>query len=310
VIGFALTIFTISFDLVADFGLIPKLVEKSQLTAANSAQLSIQHLSSLIGPAVAGGTIALVGAHNALLIDAVSYLLTLLFICFLPVQIGGNEPMQKQKLTAAAVVADMKNGFLFLARSSILRVLVTNSFLVNLALGALFTVMTYHLGYELKLSSVIVGSVYSILGGAALLGSLLAPHVLRLMPLGRALASAYGLAFAGAVLLGLIPDWKMALIGYGLINIGISLSNIYTFTIRQLEIPAGYMGRVNATYRMFLVLAFPFSASLLAGLANHFGSQAAFLCSAVVMTGVVLFSSLSPIPRYIEKKETAKTIPT
>ncbi len=309
VIGFFLTIFTIMFDLVADFSLLPNLVDKKQLTAANSVNMSIQSLSSLLGPAVAGATIAMVGAKNALIIDAASYFLTLLFVFLLPVKLGGMERIdaQKQKLTAAMVVSDMKHGLSYITRSPILRVLVANSFLVNLALGALFTVMTYRLGHELQLGSFVVGSVYSILGVMALIGSLLAPHLLRMMPLGRSLAFAYILAFAGAVLLAAIPDWRIALIGYGLINAAMSLSNIYTFTIRQLEIPSEYIGRVNSTYRMFLVLAFPFSASVLGGLANSFGAHAAFICSAVIMSAVVLFSLLSSIPRYQEKRETVSS---
>ncbi|MFY0546064.1 MFS transporter [Brevibacillus sp. H7] len=307
-IGFALSIFSILFDLVVDFSLLPNLVEKTQLTAANSVKMSIQSLSSLLGPAVAGATIAMAGAKNAFIIDAASYFLTLLFVFLLPVNLGGNEPTNIRKLTVATVVSDMKNGFAFLARSPILRVLIANSFLVNLALGALFTVMTYRLGHELQLSSFIVGSVYSILGGMALLGSLLAPYLLRIMPLGRSLAFAYLIAFAGIVLLAAVPDWRIALFGYGLINAAMSISNIYTFTIRQREIPAEYIGRVNATYRMFLVLAFPFSAAVLGGLANSFGAKAAFICSAIIMTVVVSFTFLSSIPRYKEKRETVETV--
>lgn len=117
-----------------------------------------------------------------------------------------------------------------------------------------------------------------------------------------------GLAsLVGAIILAVFNDWRLAMIGYAILNIGGAMLNIYTFTIRQKEIPNQFMGRINAAYRMILTVSFPLSGLVLGGLASAFGAKTAFVATSSLMFIVILFILLSKLPLYQESnKEKSK----
>lgn len=303
IIGFLLSIFTLCFDLVADFGMLPQLVRKDQLTSANSIYMGMDNLSALLGPAFAGAMIALFGAANALYFDAISFFLTLAVIYFMPIKFNpeNSEQASKVKMTVKSILGDVKEGFSYIFRSQILWVLALVGCLMNLAIGALYTVMTYHLGHDLKLSASIIGSVYSLMGVAALLGSFFAPRLLKLVPMGSAVVVAAVMSFAGTLLMALVGDWRVAMAGYAILTIAGTMCNIYTYTVRQREIPNNLMGRVNSAYRMILTMTFPLSALIVGGLASVFDAKTAFIGSAILMGIVIPATLFTRVARYREE---------
>src|SRR5262249_22843634 len=61
------------------------LVPRARLTAANALIQSTTNVGLLIGPAVSGVGIAMMGAHNVLYLDAATFLVSAL--CLLPIQV-------------------------------------------------------------------------------------------------------------------------------------------------------------------------------------------------------------------------------
>ncbi|WP_242221336.1 MFS transporter [Bacillus cereus group sp. BfR-BA-01380] len=156
VIGFLLSILTLCFDLVADFDMLPRLVKEEQLTSANSIYIGMDNLANLFGPAIAGFTIALVGTIHAVLLDVFSYLFTLIVVIILPIKLG-EVGRSNEKMTFNKVLNDVKEGVVFLFHNRILWALAVIGCLYNLAVGALYTVMTFHLANDFNLSASIVG---------------------------------------------------------------------------------------------------------------------------------------------------------
>ncbi len=306
VIGFLLSILTLCFDLVADFDMLPRLVKEEQLTSANSIYIGMDNLANLFGPALAGFTIALVGTIHAVLLDAFSYLFTLIVVIILPIKFGEVE-RSNEKMTFNKVFHDVKEGVIFLIHNRILWVLAVIGCLYNLAVGALYIVMTYHLANDFNLSASLVGNVYSIMGAMTLLGSFMAPFVIKYMRMGYAITLVGLVSLIGTIMLAVFHDWQIAMFGYAILNIGGVMLNIYTFTIRQKEIPNQFMGRINAAYRMILTVSFPLSGVLLGGLASTFGARIAFMAAALVMFVLMLFIFISKLPFYQEgTKERSK----
>ena len=64
---------------------VPLIVDRPQLTAANALMQSTGNIGMLLGPAVSGVGIALVGAQNVLLLDAPTFLVSTL--CLIPIRI-------------------------------------------------------------------------------------------------------------------------------------------------------------------------------------------------------------------------------
>ncbi|HEU4964733.1 MAG TPA: MFS transporter [Bacilli bacterium] len=309
VVGFLLSIFTLCFDLVADFAMLPQLVRKDQLTSANSIYMGMDNLSNLLGPAVAGVSIALLGAANSLYVDAISYFLTLLVVYKMPIKFNADQEQgtEKEKMTVKSILRDVQGGFSFIFRSQILWVLALVGCLMNLAIGALYTVMTFHLGSDLHLSSAVVGTMYSMMGVAALIGSFLAPRLLKIIPMGRSVLVAAVASFGGTLVMALVEDWRVAIGGYAILTIAGTMCNIYTFTVRQREIPSHMMGRVNSAYRMILTMTFPISALIVGGLATVFDAKTAFIGSAVLMAVVIPATLFSRVSSYREQEETPES---
>ncbi|HDX9579009.1 TPA: MFS transporter [Bacillus pseudomycoides] len=308
VIGFLLSIFTLCFDLVADFDMLPRLVKEEQLTSANSIYIGMDNLANLLGPAIAGLTIALVGTIHAVLLDAFSYLITLIVVIILPIKFGEVE-RSNEKMTLSKVMNEVKEGVIFLSHNKILWTLAVIGCLYNLAVGALYTVMTFHLANDFNFSASFVGNVYSIMGAMALLGSFIAPFVIKYMRMGYAITLVGLVSLVGTIILAVFHNWQIAILGYAILNIGGVMLNIYTFTIRQKEIPNQFMGRINAVYRMVLTVSFPLSGALLGGLASIFGAKIAFMAAALVMFVLMLFIIISKLSFYQEDaKERAKTV--
>src|SRR5688500_12660243 len=79
VVGFVVGVFTVFFD-VAYQSYLPSLVEREQLGAGNSKLEISRSAAQLGGPAAAGLLVALLRAPVAILVDAISFLVSALFL--------------------------------------------------------------------------------------------------------------------------------------------------------------------------------------------------------------------------------------
>ena len=77
IVTFATGTLTVFFQIAA-ISVLPALVEKRQLVEANSKLSTSEAVISIAGPAAAGGLVQLFSAPRAILVDAVSYLLSAL----------------------------------------------------------------------------------------------------------------------------------------------------------------------------------------------------------------------------------------
>lgn len=296
VTGFLLNCFSLAYNLVGDFGVIPRLARGAELALANSIHFTILNLSMVFGSAVGGALINWMSAPGSLLFTAVSLLGTTVVVTLLPVDLGSAT--QAGRATVRAVFGDVAEGFRFLWRDGLIRNLALGLCISNLALGALTTTATYHLGQEWGLDADQVGLAFSVIGLTAVGGSLAAPVLIRRFPIGRAVV-AWNLAEAlGVGIAALSGHWTIAVAGLAVQALAGTLGNISTFTIRQKVIPNAFMGRVNAAFRMVLTLSFPLSAVLLGAVTERAGARPAFGTAGAICVLAALVLLLSPVGRY------------
>lgn len=297
VIGFLLNCFAIAYNLVGDFGVVPRLVSGANLATANAIHFTILNLSAVFGTAIGGALIAWLGAPGAILLNALSFLATLFVVAVLPIQFGSRvEPLQK--MVVHNVWRDVREGFAFVWKDGLIRNLALGLSLGNLATGALFVILTYHLGQEWQLPPEQVGLGFSVMGGAAVVGSMVAPFFIRRFPIGRSVG-VWGIMHSMGILVAAVSGhWILALAGLGMGGLVATISNISTFTIRQKRIPNELMGRVNSAFRMILTLSFPLSAMLLGEITTQSGARTAFGLSAAITAVAALLLLLSPVGRY------------
>ncbi len=171
----------------ATTALIPALVERADVPYERATGLAsaIERGATMIGAAIAGGLVAVLGAANAVAVDAVSFgaCALLLLVTTRSLQARGPDtPVRSDQLAGhdevgqspASYVAQLRDGWNFLRRDAVLMslcVMVAVTNLLDLAWSAvLLPVWAHSSGAGVGA----VGLVFSVWGGASMLGSVVA----------------------------------------------------------------------------------------------------------------------------------------
>ncbi|MEA2677662.1 MAG: hypothetical protein QOJ81_1803 [Chloroflexota bacterium] len=278
---------------------VPSLIGVDRVVEGNSRLASSSSLAEIGGPGLAGGLVQLIGAPLAILVDAMSYVVSAISLML----IRTPEPARPVKLVPTHIRHEILEGLRLVRRHKILVPLVLRSVIAHVA-GSFYGVLyTLYLIDDLKLSPVLLGIVVSAGGVGSLIGSFFAQRALRRFGLGPTLiwtaagASAVGILtpLAGgplllAVAMVLIPQ----LLGDGLQTI----EGVAELSLIQGVIPDRILGRVNATLEVFSHgIAYPIGALLAAGLAGLISVRAGIAIGWAGMALSILLLVFSPLPR-------------
>ena len=228
---------------VASQSFVPRLVPGPLLPAANARFDQGQAAADTAGPALGGGLVSLLGAANAVLVDAASYFVSALALSRVPV----SEPAPAAQ--SASVRAQVSAGLRWVYGHRLLRVLAlgTHAWFACSAVGRV--VMIAFAVRALHLSSFEVGLALAIGGVGGLIGSGLALRLGTALGPGRAVIGCHvvtGLAFAV-----MTTGWAGFGVGQLLLGLSMGAANTNEMGLRQQLTPDGLQGRTAATMRSF-----------------------------------------------------------
>jgi len=150
---------------------VPFFVRRSELVSANALIQGTNNIGILLGPAVSGILIALIGAQHVLYLNAATFFISAL--CLIPIR--SNETVQQAPNIAASagsVLSDLSVGFRFVfSDRSIVFVLVTISALYSLGTSAFVFVLPVYAKELLHVGPVQLGWLWSALGAGMLMAS-------------------------------------------------------------------------------------------------------------------------------------------
>ncbi len=233
--------------------ILPDLVPARQFLAATSLNSAQFNLGRIVGPALAGATVAAFGYPVAFEANAVSFLAVVIALIFVRLGPPGGQP--------SGLLASVRDGFTAARREpscwAAIGTIAVVAFLASPFI-ALVPVMAHHLTHG---GARAVAQTTAILttaqGAGAVAGALcLAPLAARLRR-GRLLAG--NLAVLPVVLIGYGASqnrWEgtVLLFAVGLVYIGV-LSGLTT--VVQLRAPQAYRGRVLSFFLVALGVAYP-----------------------------------------------------
>jgi MFS family permease len=283
------------FD-IASQAQLPELVAADRLVEANGKLELNRSLSMVGGPAVAGTLITWLTAPIAILVDAVSYLVSAGSIA----SIRDREP--DRPLNHESARSQIVDGLKLVARDRRLVGIAGASAIVSFAMNAMFAVLVYFLANERHMNAAAIGGLFTVfgLGGAA--GALLSPAIGRRLGVGRLLALApvvAGLSVVGFTLapagspFGLGLAIPVAMLGCGMVGYGVTCAGV-----RQQLAPAAARGRVMGTLRFFEWGTMPLG-SLAGGLLGQMlGPGAALGMTAVAFILAGAWVAASPAAAY------------
>ena len=230
---------------------VPLIVQRSQLTSANAFLQSTTNIGVLLGPAMSGLGIALIGAHNVLYVNAATFFLSAL--CLFPIRVRDNRVVKGIHALSTPVIQDMMVGFRFVfLQHQVVFALMITAVLYNLAISAFVFLLPVVAKELLQVGPMELGWLWSALG----LGMLAATIWLARTPqgtfqervgkIGRALAIG-GVAVCA---LGLIQTPVLFSSFLLIVIIGGSTSLFYPVVWAMLQevTPEHLLGRVFTTF--------------------------------------------------------------
>ena len=278
---------------------VPSLIGVDRVVEGNSKLATSSSLAEIGGPGLGGGLVQLIGAPFAILVDAISFVVSAISL----VLIRSPEPPRPTRPSSIPIRDEIVEGLQLVGRHPVLVPLALRSVIAHVA-GSFYGVLyTIYLIEDLRLDPFVLGVVISAGGVGSLVGSFLASRVIGRLGYGPALiwtaagASMIGVLTplaGGPVALAALMVFLPQLIGDGLQTI----EGVAELSLIQGVIPDRILGRVNATLEVFSHgIAYPLGALLAAALAGSIGVRAGIAIGWAGMAISILLLVLSPLPR-------------
>jgi len=297
--AFAVGALTVLFD-IAWGVLFMRVVPREDVVEANGKLMTSRSLSFVAGPPGAGGLVQAFGAPVAIVLDAVSFLVSALFVSRVRVDEG---PVPE--LNGESVRTRLASGFRFLFRHEILRPTLLCFATINLFNLGLWAIVILYFAEGLGLSAATIGILLGTAAIGGVIGALVAPAVGRRIGIGPAVTVGAVLFTAPLLLFPLAGGPRPLLLGMlfageFLSGLGVMLLDIQGNSLTLLLTPEAMRARQLATFKFINYGVRPIGALGGGLLAEAIGLREALLVTAVGGMLGVLWLIPSPTPRLRE----------
>jgi MFS family permease len=231
----------------------PNLVGRSQLARGNGILETAFSASFIVGPAIAGFLVTVIGPGPTLAVDAGSFAISSLglFLIRRELRASVHRP-------PARIVDDIREGVAYVARHAVLRTVVLLFAVTSSVLAPIGAAMTFRIVRDLGQSPAAFGLTLTGLGVGTLVGSVFASRLGPDTNVARVLVGAValmGAPFIGAAAIGSLPVIVAltALSGAG----EAALVVVYV-SVRAANSPDELVGRIASTARVMALGLMPF----------------------------------------------------
>jgi len=263
---------------------VAELVPRRDLVSAVALSSTSFNLSRVVGPAIAGVTIAAFGVASNFGINAISYLSVIIGLLRIdPSQMHGVDRPERFPSVRTSLAEGLRYAR---ATPTILWPLVLLGGMAALSMN-FQTLLPLFTRSALGMDAQGYGAIYAAMGAGALLGSLGLAFVGGQRPLVRLIIGGGAAFLALAFALGFVRSPGLAfavVIGIGLTSM--LMVNTINVTIQN-SVPDALRGRVMALYVTVFAGSAPIGGLFAGALAEAFGAPFAFSFGAALATGVL-----------------------
>jgi predicted MFS family arabinose efflux permease len=278
---------------------VPSLIGVDRVVEGNSKLATSTSIAEIGGPGLAGTLVQIAGAPFAMLVDALSFVVSAVSLAL----IRAPEPARPKREAASRIVSEILEGLSAVRRHAVVFPLALRSILGHV-FGSFYGVLySLYLLQDLHLDPLLLGIVISAGGVGSLVGSVIASRVIRALGIGPAIiwmaigSSALGVLTplaAGPVFVATLMVFLPQLIGDGMQTI----EGVGEISLVQGLIPDRILGRANATLEVVSHgVGYPIGALIAAGVAEGIGVRGAIAVGWAGMAASLLFLIFSPLPR-------------
>jgi predicted MFS family arabinose efflux permease len=272
---------------------LPRLVPRDQLADANARLHQTDSTAQMVGPALAGALVQVVGAATAVLVDAVSFLFSGLLLAGVRVDEPTGRPESRN------LRQEMREGLAWVYGDRVLAAMALTGHLWFFFNAIAATALPLYLVRVLHADSLVYGVTVAAAGVGGVLGALLSTRLGRrfgggpvivvghwLVPLGYLLAPLGGFGLVGLVLVGAAQF---------VFGVGIGIQSPLEMGYRQAVTPDRLQGRMNATMRSFNRGSLVLGAALGGVLTDWIGIPAALWIGIAGLLVQAVATVLSPL---------------
>ena len=279
---------TVGFSVAAP-ALVPALVPRGLLAAANGRLELARSAAFAAGPALAGALVSWAGAGAAFGLAAVLSVLAVLLLLQL------QEP-PRPPAPARHPLLELQDGARLVWGHALLRPVLLTAVAWNLAWFVLQAAYVPYAMRTLGLDASGVGLTLATYGAGMVIGALLAPRVLSALPFGTVVVvgpACSVLASAVMVATLLRPSGWLAGVSFFLFGVGPILWTISSTTLRQAVTPHAMLGRVSAIFLTVNMGARPLGAALGGVVGTVWGAPACLVLALLgfCVQALVIFNS-------------------
>ena len=291
---------TIAYSVAAP-ALVPQLVPRAALAAANGRIELARTVAFAGGPALAGALVGWTGGEPAFALAAALSLSAVYLL-------AGIGEQVRPALQHPHLLESLREGASFVSRHALLLPVFMTQLIFNLAFFVLQAVYVPYAVHRLGLSAAEVGATLASYGVGMVTGALLAARVMRTLPLGAVIAIGPLAGLAAALVMVLtvwVPSSTLAGLSFFLMGAGPIIWVISTTTLRQLVTPPRLLGRVSAIF-VLATGARPLGAAVGALVGGLFGAE---VCLAVAAFGFLVQALVilsSPVRRLVRQPAAAE----
>lgn len=312
VVGFVTGCLTVFFD-VAYMSYLPSIVDRDQLIEGNSRMEVTRSAAQILGPGTAGILIGILKAPIAILLDALSFVFSAIFVFAIRRAEPPIEPHDEATGPRPSMRKEIAGGLRYVTGHQWLRSIAattgTSNFFGNVG-GA---ILILFLVRERGLTAQHIGFAFSIGSIGVLIAALVTARLTKRFGVGRMLvAMAFGFSLGGLPVAAAPED---------LIFPGLALSaflggfcgvawNINQVSLRQAITPQRMQGKMNATMRFIVWGTMPIGAIIGGALGQTIGLHETIWVGA--LGGLIAFIpvTLSPVRHLVTMPESVDEAPT
>ena len=288
---------TVFFD-VAYQSYLPSIVDRDQLVDGN-AKLELTRASSQrLGPGLAGVLIGALTAPFAIVIDAISYVVSALFVAGIRRPEAGPPADEDAAAPRPSVRREIVEGLRYVGGQPILRALALSIAVSYLFSSIADSILILFLVTERGFSAELIGLAFTLGSIGVVAGAVVTSRLTRLIGVGPTIILAAVGESVSWLPLALAPDaWlfpALATTIAALSFFGIAW-NVNVTSLRQAITPPGLLGRMNATMRLVSRSTIPIGYTLGGVLGGVIGLHNTIWVGAVGAILAFLPVALSPV---------------
>jgi MFS family permease len=237
----------------------PNLVGRSQLARGNAILETAYSSSFMLGPAIAGFLVTIIGPGPTLAVDAASFAIASLGLFFIR-----RDLVAPTDRPPSRIVDDIREGIVYVARHPVLRTVILMFAIASSMLIAVTAAMTFRIVRDLGQSPAAFGLTLSGFGVGTLVGSVIATRLGPGANVARVLVIALLVDGGGVVGIAAFGSMPVLIAMAGLSGAGEAALAVAYVSVRAANSPDELVGRIASTARAMALGLMPIG-SLIGG---------------------------------------------